>query len=147
MSSRIAYERSKLTGPEKRLRVYQFLISKGDYGATDDEIINAGLIPHQSMGGTRLELMRLGAVVKTRMKRNTVTGSPAWVYRAVPGVNVRQAAMKTERDHLLTLARKKVKEMSLQELRDFVGSDGEEAEDTDTDFAFDEDDFLSSFLE
>ena len=49
------------------------------------------------------------------------------------------------RKRTLRKQRKKVKEMSLQELRDFVGSDGEETEDTH--FAFDEDDFLSSFLE
>jgi hypothetical protein len=145
-NSSIAFEKSKLTGPEKRSRVYLFLLSKGEHGATDDEVINAGLIPHQSMGGTRLELMRLGALVKTGVKRETVTGSPASVYRAVPGVDVLQAPPKTERDRLLTAARKKVKEMTLSELRSFVGTP-EKKTSTRQDYTYDESEFLYSFLE
>ena len=132
-------ESERTTGESRRVAVYQYMLSCGDDGATDDEMINTLGIKHASMAGTRLQLMRLGAVVKTSNRRRTEAGNPADVYVAVPGISVRKAPPKTERDHLLTAARKKIKEMSDDELRDFVRSD--------SDGAVDDDDFFDLFGE
>ena len=86
-------------------------------------------IKHASMAGTRLQLMRLGAVVKTTKRRKTAAGNPADVYVAIPGISVRKAPPKTQRDHLLTAARKKIKEMSDDELREFLQDDSDDDSD------------------
>ena len=132
-------ESERTTGESRRVAVYQYMLSCGDDGATDDEMINTLGIKHASMAGTRLQLMRLGAVVKTANRRRTEAGNPADVYVAVPGISVRKAPPKTERDHLLTAARKKIKEMSDDELRDFVRSG--------SDVEVDGDDFFDLFGE
>ena len=123
------HESEKNTGESRRVAVYQYMLAQGEYGATDDEIINMmGVKKHtNSQRGTRLQLMRLGAVIKTDNRRFTEAGYLADVYIAVPGVDVRKAPPKTERDHMETAARKKIKEMSDDELRDFVRSDSDEA--------------------
>lgn len=122
-------ESERTTGESRRVAVYQYMISCGDDGATDDEMIHTLGIKHASMAGTRLQLMRLGAVVKTANRRRTEAGNPADVYVAIPGISVRKAPPKTERDHLLTAARKVIKEMSDDELRDFVRSGSDAAVD------------------
>lgn len=136
-NSLFAYRESeRTTGEKRRIAVYRYMLVQGDEGATDDEMIHTLGIKHASMAGTRLQLMRLGAVVKTTKRRKTAAGNPADVYVAIPGINVRKAPPKTERDHMLTAARKKIKEMSDDELRAFLaeGSDEHEAPDDLLDF-------------
>ncbi len=125
-NSLIAYHESeKNTGEKRRVSVYRHMLFQEDYGATDDEIINTLGIKHASMAGTRLQLMKLGAVTKTEKRRLTEAGNPADVYIAIPGVDVRKAPPKTERDHMETAARKRIKEMSDDDLREFLEASGD----------------------
>ena len=131
-NSLFAYRESeRTTGEKRRIAVYHYMLTQGDEGATDDEMIHTLGIKHASMAGTRLQLMRLGAVTKTAKRRKTAAGNPADVYVAIPGINVRKAPPKTERDHLLTAARKKIKEMSDDELRAFLEETPEEPQSPD----------------
>jgi len=137
-NSLFAYRESeKNTGENRRVAVYRYMLAQGGYGATDDEIINTLGIKHASMAGTRLQLMKLGAVTKTDNRRLTEAGNPADVYVAIPGVSVRKAPPKTERDHMETAARKKIKAMSDDELRSFVDQGSDDSGVPDEDAFFD----------
>ncbi len=125
-NSLFAYEKSEKTGPARRRMVYRYLLNRGGEGATDDEVIHATTIEHKSMAGTRHQLIKLGAVVDTGKTRLTRSGNPACVWRAVPGVDVSPSPGKTDREHLMTKARKKLKGMTDDELRSFLEVDPEE---------------------
>ena len=119
-NSLFAYDKSENTGPARRRMVYRYLLGRGGEGATDDEIIHNTSIEHKSMAGTRHQLMKLGAVEDTGKARRTRSGNPATVWVAIPGVGVSEAPVKTEREHLMTAARKQLKEMSDDQLRVFL---------------------------
>jgi len=119
-NSLFAYDKSEKTGPTRRRMVYYHLLQQGVEGATDDEIIHGTRIEHKSMAGTRHQLMKLGAVVDAGKTRLTRSGNPAAVWLAIPGVDVSKPPGKTERDHLMTMARKKLKSMSDDQLRVFL---------------------------
>jgi hypothetical protein len=119
-NSLFAYEASEKTGPTRRRLVYNYLLKQGAMGATDDEIIHSTSIEHKSMAGTRHQLMKLGAVEDTGNRRPTRSGNPATVWVAIPGVRVSEAPVKTDREHLMTAARKQLKEMSDDQLRVFL---------------------------
>lgn len=119
-NSLFAYDKSEKTGPARRRMVYRYLLGRGGEGATDDEVIHSTSIEHKSMAGTRHQLIKLGAVVDTGKTRLTRSGNPATVWCAIPGVDVSKSPGKTEREHLMTAARKQLKEMSDDQLRVFL---------------------------
>jgi hypothetical protein len=119
-NSLFAYDKSKVTGPERRRMVYRYLLQRGGEGATDDEVIHNTTVEHASMAGTRHQLMKLGAVLDTGNTRPTRSGNPATIWIAVPGIDVSKSPGKTGREVLLTNARKKLKGMSDEELREFI---------------------------
>jgi hypothetical protein len=121
-NSLFAYEKSEKTGPARRRMVYRYLLGRGGDGATDDEVIHSTSIEHKSMAGTRHQLMKLGAVIDTSKTRLTRSGNPATVWLAVPGVDVSKSPGKTDREHLMTKARKKLKGMSDDQLQGFVAT-------------------------
>lgn len=139
-NSLFAYEKSEKTGPARRGLVYYYLLKQGAMGATDDEIIHSTSIEHKSMAGTRHQLMKLGAVKDTGKRRLTRSGNPATVWAAIPGVVVSEAPLKTDREHLMTAARKQLKGMSDDQLRVFL-------EVTDQDQPTDLLDFYEEFRE
>ena len=139
-NSLFAYDKSKITGPERRRMVYRYLLQRAYEGATDDEVIHNTTVEHASMAGTRHQLMKLGAVFDTGNTRLTRSGNPATVWRAVPGVDVSKSPGKTDREVLLTKARKKLKGMSDEELHSFIEvTDGSVVEVTDDILDFYED--------
>lgn len=142
-NSLFAYEKSEKTGPARRRMVYRYLLNRGGEGATDDEVIHATSIEHKSMAGTRHQLIKLGAVVDSGTTRPTRSGNPAAVWRAIPGVDVSPSPGKTEREHLMTKARKKLKGMTDDQLRAFV----EITEGSVTEVTEDLLDFYSEFRE
>jgi hypothetical protein len=74
-----------MVAPAKNLRqrVWRFIASQGDYGATSDEInVHLG-IPNSCT--TRVtELVRLGRIVRTKDTRPTRSGRAAHIHKAVP---------------------------------------------------------------
>jgi hypothetical protein len=120
-----AYDTAKKSGVANRKTYYDFLISRGDYGATDDEVMNHTSIDHHAVGRIRINLSKMGAVQSTDRNRTTRKGCSASVWVAVPGVDVTKPVPKTERDELLKLARRKIKAMSDDELREFVDDSGD----------------------
>lgn len=66
----------------QRVKILEVIISKGEYGATDDECALAlGMMPPR-VATRRLELEEGGWIVKTSEVRKTRTGSSAIVWRA-----------------------------------------------------------------
>jgi hypothetical protein len=120
-NSVFAYESAELkSGPQRRKAVYAFVLSRGEEGATDDEVIQHLGIQHASMAGTRHDLEKLGALVGTNRNRLTVAGNPAEVWVAVPGVKVDKRPPKTEREILLTGARRVIENMTDAELEGLI---------------------------
>jgi len=74
--------------PTLRHRVYQYVLSKGEYGATDDEICTDLQITHRTGTARRRELELIDAVYKTDQRRQTRSGRTAGVYVAAQGVNL-----------------------------------------------------------
>jgi len=120
-NSLAAYDAAEAaTGPKRRKDVYAFILSRGEEGATDDEVIQQLGIPHASMAGTRHDLEKLGAVLGTDRNRPTVSGNLAEVWVAKPGVRVDKRPPKTEREILLTGARRVIENMTDAELEALI---------------------------
>jgi hypothetical protein len=120
-NSLAAYDAAEATtGPQRRKAVYEFILSRGEEGATDDEVIQQLGIPHASMAGTRHDLEKLGAVLGTDRNRPTVSGNLAEVWIAKPGVRVDKRPPKTEREILLTGARRVIENMTDAELEALI---------------------------
>jgi hypothetical protein len=120
-NSLAAYDAAEAaTGPKRRKDVYAFILSRGEEGATDDEVIQHLGIPHASMAGTRHDLEKLGAVLGTDRNRPTVSGNLAEVWIAKPGVRVDKRPPKTEREILLTGARRVIENMTDAELEALI---------------------------
>ena len=71
-------------------KVYDYIVSRGDYGATDDEIAVSLELRHQTASPRRRGLVIMGAVYATEERRPTRSGQTATVWRAVPGLDVRK---------------------------------------------------------
>ena len=120
-NSLAAYDAAEAaTGPKRRKDVYAFILSRGEEGATDDEVIQQLGIQHASMAGTRHDLEKLGAVLGTDRNRPTVSGNLAEVWIAKPGVRVDKRPPKTEREILLTGARRVIENMTDDELEALI---------------------------
>lgn len=75
--------------PTHRLAVFSFLVSRGDRGATDDEIERALGLRHQSASARRRELVQAGLVEETEERRKTRSGRTATVWEVPPRVRAR----------------------------------------------------------
>ena len=84
-TSREAAESMASIAPTIRQRVYQYILSQGHFGSTDDEIEVGLSMSHQTASARRRELEKCGAVYRTDERRPTRSGRRAGVYRAVPG--------------------------------------------------------------
>ncbi len=78
-SRQAALEAFPRTGVHRRL-ILDYIASRPDYGATDDEIIVALNIRHQSAGPRRLELFEGGWIEDSGIRRRTVSGKDAIVW-------------------------------------------------------------------
>jgi hypothetical protein len=130
-NSLLAYDRSEENGANRRKRYYHFLLSRGEEGATDDEVMVGTGIPHQSIGACRHQLFKLGALVDTGRNRPTRTERQARVWLGVPGIDVTPAPPRTRREELLRLARKVIKTFTDEQLELFVSEDFSEPYDND----------------
>lgn len=119
-NSLAAYANAEATGPQRRKAVYEFVLSRGEEGATDDEVIQHLGIQHASMASTRHDLENLGALVGTDRNRPTVAGNLAEVWVGVPGVKVDKRPAKTEREILLMGARRVIENMTDEELEALI---------------------------
>jgi len=127
LNSILAYKEAKKDAAVERKRYYDLLLSKGAHGATDDEVLQETSIGQNAVRRCRLNLMKMGAVETSGFNRPTRTGRQATVWVALPGILVTEAVPVIRRDELLKLARRKIKEMSDDELEAFVGEKGEES--------------------
>jgi len=130
-NSLLAYDRSEENGANRRQRYYRFVLSRGEAGATDDEVIVGARIDHQSVGACRLDLLKLGALVDTGTNRQTRSKRMARVWQGVPGVDVSTKPPKTRREELLRLARKVLKTLTNEQLEMFVDEDFSEPYDNE----------------
>ena len=71
-----------------RVRIYDYILSRGKQGATDEETEEALSLSHQTVSAVRGELSRMNALVDTCECRLTRTGNKATVRVAVVGVDV-----------------------------------------------------------
>lgn len=115
-----AYDVVKRSGAANRKTYYDYALSHGIHGVTDDEVMRDTDIDHHAVGRIRKNLMALGALRDTGRTRLTRKGCKAAVWEALPGVDVTQPVPKSDRDELLKLARRKIKAMTNDELRAFV---------------------------
>lgn len=65
-----------------RERVRRYLVSWGAHGATDDEIEHALALRHQTASARRRELVLLGLVRDSGVRRRTRSGRNATVWQA-----------------------------------------------------------------
>ena len=124
-----AYDRSEENGANRRIRYYKFVLAQGDFGATEDEVIIGAGIEHQSVGACRHDLLKLGALVDTGTNRETRSKRKARVWEAVPGIEVSVKPPRTEREELMTQARRVLKAFTDAELRAFVEEFSEQYDD------------------
>jgi len=87
-TSKAAAEAQKPRAPSKIQQIYQFMLERGDHGATDDEIRHGTRMIASTAGARRRDLECLGGCMKTDRRRLTSNGHEAAVYVAVPGVDL-----------------------------------------------------------
>ena len=94
-TSQAAAESMEPHAPTIRHRVFRYILSRGDHGATDDEIEGALGLKHQTASARRRELEKDYGAVRletlgdgTPRKRRTGSGRMAGVYVAIEGVNI-----------------------------------------------------------
>jgi hypothetical protein len=78
-TSRLAALSVAETAPLQRSRVFEFIASKGEFGANRDEIAAALELPTQSVSPRVVELIRLGMIRETDRRRPTRSGRAAVV--------------------------------------------------------------------
>ena len=83
-TSKAAAEAIKPHVSKQQKRILDFLIERGDHGATYTEISDGTGVYAQSVCGRMVELVSKKLVVKTETTRKTPSGTDAKVYRAVP---------------------------------------------------------------
>lgn len=90
-----ADERSGAMPAPVHLRIYQWLVRRGAYGATDEEMQQElGLNP-STQRPRRVELVRRGLVVDAGHRRATRRGREATVWRALPPDRLDERARAT----------------------------------------------------
>ena len=87
-TSRAAAESQTAKAPAKIDMIYRYLLSRGEFGATDDEIrIALGLLA-STAGARRRDLEMMGGCVKSKIRRTTTNGGVAVVHVAIPGATL-----------------------------------------------------------
>jgi hypothetical protein len=81
--------------PSNRVRLYQHFLTQGKQGSTDEEAEDALDLPHQTVSAVRGELVKMGAVVSTEVRRWTRSKKKATVRVAVPDVDVSRRLPET----------------------------------------------------
>jgi hypothetical protein len=84
-TSKAAAESMEAHARPMRERVFEYIKSQGEHGATDDEIEVALGMSHQSCSPRRRELEKDDAIYLTDDRRKTRSGRRAGVYRVVEG--------------------------------------------------------------
>lgn len=79
-TSRAAAQSKSGAAATERERVYSFLYSQGQRGATDEEIANALHMSGNTERPRRRELVQAGRVVETEQRRRTESGRAATVW-------------------------------------------------------------------
>lgn len=87
-TSQAAAESMKEAAPAIRVRVYQYLLTRGEQGAIDEEVIAALGGKANSIRPRRGDLVDMGAVRKSGRTRPTISGRSAVVWVAVPDMDV-----------------------------------------------------------
>jgi hypothetical protein len=78
-----AWDRIRELAAQSRRRVFRFIRSRGQYGATTDEVAAVFRVDPNAVSGRLTELKRDGLVVKSGVRRPTRSGSMAAVVVAV----------------------------------------------------------------
>jgi hypothetical protein len=68
-----------------REKVHSFLLTRGEMGATDEEIQDLLRMPASTERPRRVELVAMGLVKESRTRRTTRSGRAASVWAAVEG--------------------------------------------------------------
>ena len=87
-TSQAAAESMKPHARTIRQRVYEYILSRGGFGCTDEEVIAALGVSPSTARPRRGELVQMGAVKKTGDTRPTRSGRQAAVYVGIPGHDV-----------------------------------------------------------
>jgi DNA-binding CsgD family transcriptional regulator len=87
-TSKSASESMRAHAAPIRQRVYEYILSRGAFGCTDEELIAALGISPSTARPRRGELVQMGAVKKTGDTRRTRSGRRAAVYVGIPGKSV-----------------------------------------------------------
>jgi len=122
-NSQQAYHHAKKNEPPRRLLYYQFAVTRGATGVTDDEVMANTPINHKEIVRLRKNLIALDALQPTGTNRMTRSKRQAAVWVAVPGVDVTKPIPEDARKKLLQRARDLLKSMTDNELREFLGDD------------------------
>jgi len=77
-------KKPKIRFPNQREKVLDFIVAKGNKGATDDEISKGMGLPLQSINARRVELRKLGFIFDSRRFRRTRKDKPGAVWLATP---------------------------------------------------------------
>ena len=94
-TSKAAAESVKHLVGSNKVKIYQYLINCGNFGATDDEIEAALSMKHARP--RRRDLEEIGAVERTTTKRVTRSGREAFVYVAIPGADLKATRGRPQR--------------------------------------------------
>lgn len=87
-TSKSASESMRAHAAPIRQRVYEYILSRGAFGCTDEEMTAALGISPSTARPRRGELVQMGAVKKTDITRPTRSGRQAAVYVGIPGHDV-----------------------------------------------------------
>jgi hypothetical protein len=86
--SRVAYELTKPSHQAIRVEVYQFVLSRGQNGATADEVAAHFEALHNRTSPRMTELRQMFLIRETGVRRRTRQGMQAAVYVATTGESV-----------------------------------------------------------
>lgn len=78
-----AAERIKPITGKQQIIVYEFILSRGEHGATDEEILDGTSLGPNSVRGRRGALACDDRIIKTDFTRKTKSGNDATVWRVV----------------------------------------------------------------
>jgi len=82
-TSEAAAESIKGFAGSLRYRILQYILSRGQEGATDDEIERFFGMRHQTVSARRRELVQQGHIETSELRRRTSSGRTATVWKAV----------------------------------------------------------------
>lgn len=119
-TSRAAAASMARISPALRARVEAFLVSRGRFGATDNEIEIALGMRHQTASARRRELVQLGHARDSLARRHTDSGRTACVWVIIPeserGGPPHDTAFRHEVAKMIGLNGDETKEMILERL-------------------------------